>query len=61
MTKILSDDKKHAILSSAYYSEIVNCRNQMSMTTEAVTGEPTSVYCAKSHAYYYNKFLPKKH
>ena len=52
MTKILSYDEKHAVLSSAY-SEIVNDRNQMSMTTRAAArGEPTSVY-AKSHAYYY--------
>ena len=51
MTKILSDDEKHAVLSSAY-SEIVNGQNQMLMTTHAaVRGEPTSVY-AKSHAYY---------
>ena len=40
------------------YNEIVNGRNQMSMTTRAAArGEPTSVY-AKSHAYY-NSFLPK--
>ena len=65
MTKILSGDEKPAVLSSAY-SEIVNDRNQMSMTTRAAArGEPTSVY-AKSHAYYYNNnynnnsFLPTK-
>ena len=34
MTQILSEDKKHAVLSSAY-SEIVNDRNQISMTTRA--------------------------
>ena len=57
MTKILSEEEKHAVLSSAY-SEMVNDRNQMSMTTRAAArGEPTSVY-AKSHAYY-NNFLPK--
>ena len=32
--KILSEDEKHAVLSSAY-SEIVNDRNQMSMITRA--------------------------
>ena len=60
MTKILSEDEKDAVLSStAYNSEIVNGRNQMSMTTRAAAkGEPTSVY-AKTHAYY-NSFLPKK-
>ena len=57
MTKILSEDKRHTLLSSAY-SEIVNDWNQKSMTTRAAArGEPTSVY-AKSHAYY-NSFLPK--
>ena len=51
MTKIPSEGEQHAILSSAY-SEIVNGRTQMSMTTRAaVRGEPTSAY-AKSHAYY---------
>ena len=34
MTKILSDDEKQAVLSSAY-SKIVNGRNQVSMTTYA--------------------------
>ena len=44
MTKILSDDEKHVVLSSAY-SEIVNDRNQISMTTRAAArGEPTLVY-----------------
>ena len=50
MTKILSEDEKHAVPSSDYNnsSEIVN---QMSMTTRAAAKEePTSVY-AKSHAY----------
>ena len=58
MTKILSEDEKHAVLSSAY-REIVDAQNQMSMTTRvaAARGKPTSVY-AKSHAYY-NSFLPK--
>ena len=57
MTEILLEDEKHAVLSSAY-SEIVNSRNQISMTACAVAkGEPISVY-AKSHAYY-NSFLPK--
>ena len=57
MTKILSEDENHATLSSAY-SEIVNSRNQISMTACAVAkGEPISVY-AKSHAYY-NSVLPK--
>ena len=38
--KILSEDEKHAVLSSAY-SEIVNDRNQMSTTTRAAArGEP---------------------
>ena len=37
MTKILSEDEKHTVLSSAY-SEIVNGRNQMSMTTHAAAG-----------------------
>ena len=55
MTKILSEDEKHAVFSSAY-SEIVNDQNQVS-TRAAARGEPTSVY-AKSHAYY-NSFLPK--
>ena len=50
--KILSEDEKHAVLSSAY-SEIVNNQNQMSMTTlAAARGEPTSVVYAKSHAAY---------
>ena len=58
MTKILSENEKHAVLSSAFISEIVNDWNQMSMTTRAAAkGEPTSVY-AKSHAYYNNSFLP---
>ena len=58
MTKILLEDEKHAVLSSAY-SEIVNGRNQMSMATRAAArGVPTSVFYAKSHAYY-NSFLPK--
>ena len=59
MTKILSEDEKHAVLYSAY-SEIFNGRNQMSMTTRAAArGEPTTVY-AKSHTYYNNNsFLPK--
>ena len=57
MTKILSEDEKHTVLSSAY-SEMVNGRNQMSMTTRAAArGVPTSVY-AKSHVYY-NNLLPK--
>ena len=59
MTKILSEDEKHAVLFSAY-SVVVNGRNQMLMTTcAAARGEPqpTSVY-AKSHTYY-NSFLPK--
>ena len=48
MTKIISEDEKHALLSSAY-SELVNGRNQISMTTRAAArAEPTSVY-AKSH------------
>ena len=61
MTKIISEDEKNTVLSSAY-GEIVNGRNQILMTTRAAArGEPTSVY-AKSHAYYYynnNSFLPK--
>ena len=57
MAKILSENEKHAVLSSAY-SEIVNDWNQVSMTTRsAARGEPTSVY-AKSHAYY-SSFLLK--
>ena len=56
MAKILSENEKHAVLSSAY-SEIVNDWNQVSMTTRsAARGEPTSVY-AKSHAYN-DSFLP---
>ena len=44
MTKMISEDEKHVV-----YSEIVNGRNQISMTTRAAArGEPTSVY-AKSH------------
>ena len=44
MTKILSDDEKHAVLSSVY-SEIVNDRNQMSTTTRAAArGEFILVY-----------------
>ena len=57
MTKIISEDEKNTVLSSAY-GEIVNGRNQILMTTRAAArGEPTSVY-AKSHEYY-NNFLPK--
>ena len=50
MTKIISEDEKHAVLYSAY-SELVNGRNQISMTTRAARAEPISVY-AKSPAYY---------
>ena len=58
MTKIPSEVEKHAVLSSAS-GEIVNDRNQMSMTTRAAArGEISSVY-AKSHAAYYNSFLLK--
>ena len=56
MTKILSEDEKHAVFSSAY-SEIVNDQNQVS-TRAAAREEPTSDY-AKSHACYNNSFLPK--
>ena len=57
MTKIISEDEKNTVLSSAY-GEIVNGRNQILMTTRAAArGEPASVY-AKSHEYY-NNFLPK--
>ena len=44
MTKILSEDEKPAVLPSGY-SEIVNGRNQMSITTRAAArGKPTPVY-----------------
>ena len=43
MTKILSENKKHAVLSSAY-SEIVNGRYQNPMTAHAAARvEPSSV------------------
>ena len=56
MTKILSEDEKDKVLSStAYYSEIVNGRNQMSMLTRAAAREEASSVYGKSHGFYQEK------
>ena len=54
--RILSDEEKHEALSSAY-DEIINDRNNTSMTRAAARGEPTSIYT--STQLYHNSFLPR--
>ena len=47
MAKILSEDKKNAVLSSTY-SEIVNVLNQISMTTRSAAKEEPTTYISLS-------------